>query len=299
MTPLFRAFGLRISSDLDLPELASNDDGGSPADVSVRFGEAAPPPGAVKNEDGHEVAPRAARLAFPDVGAFLVSDGREVIVDPEAGVDERTVRLSLLGPVFAVLLHQRGFLVLHASAVAIGERAVAFLGESEWGKSTTAAAFFVAGRPFVADDVAAVSFEGDRAFVTPAFPQSRLWPESVTALGLDPSSLPLVHPAMEKRSLRTDARFRDEPLPLERIYLLAPGEELRVEPVDGHDAFVELVRHSYAASILRESGAQAQHFVQCTKLARIIGFRRLVTPNSLAGVGDIVTEVERDLASAG
>src|SRR2546421_132869 len=70
------------------------------------------------------------------VGAFLVRGGREIVVDPAPGVEARVLRLSILGPAFGLLLHQRGRFVLHASAVASGGGVLAFAGGSGWGKST-------------------------------------------------------------------------------------------------------------------------------------------------------------------
>src|SRR5882724_4639290 len=67
-------------------------------------------------------------LSCAEVGTFLVRDGVEILVDAVPGVPDGIVRLYLLGPVFAALLRQRGLLVLHASAVAIGGEAVGFLG---------------------------------------------------------------------------------------------------------------------------------------------------------------------------
>jgi hypothetical protein len=98
-----------------------------------------------------------------------------MIVEPLPHVDEHVLRLYLLGPALGVLLQQRGLLVLHASAVAIGERVVAFVGESGWGKSTTAAALERRGHTVVADDVCALHLRGSEdPLVFPAIPRLKL-----------------------------------------------------------------------------------------------------------------------------
>ncbi len=79
-------------------------------------------------------------LHWHSVATFLVREGRLVTVDPAPGIDQGTLRIFLLGPVLAALLRQRGYLVLHASAVAYSGGAAAFLGLSGRGKSTLAAA---------------------------------------------------------------------------------------------------------------------------------------------------------------
>ena len=77
--------------------------------------------------------------------------GEEVIV--QIGYVEPPLRTFLLGPALAVLLHQRGRLVLHAGAVAVNGRVAAFLGGPSWGKSTTTAALDRRGHGIMADDV--------------------------------------------------------------------------------------------------------------------------------------------------
>ena len=69
-----------------------------------------------------------------------------------------------------MLLQQRGYLVLHASAVAAGGTAVAFLGHAGWGKSTTAAALYAQGYGLVTDDVLAVEMSSGRLMVPPGEP---------------------------------------------------------------------------------------------------------------------------------
>src|SRR2546426_9378375 len=51
---------------------------------------------------------------------------------PRSTLFPYTTLFRSLGPVLAVLLHQRGRLVLHASGVALDGCAVAFLGGSGW-----------------------------------------------------------------------------------------------------------------------------------------------------------------------
>src|SRR5262249_58644811 len=116
------------------------------------------------------------RLWWPDVATFRVWGGGGIDVEQVSGVEEPVLRLFLLGPALAVLLPQRGRLVLHASAVGIGEGAVCFLGGPGRGKSTIAAALHARGHGLVADDVTVVQLEGDRPITFPRAPQLKLWP---------------------------------------------------------------------------------------------------------------------------
>src|SRR5207237_1442435 len=149
--------GLDICSILPLPELLP---GNGCADARVRLGkvDGLPPEARARKVYARADAGNA-YLFWQGVGAFQITHGREITVEPAPGVEARALRLFLLGPALALLLSQRGLLVLHASAVAVEGRAIAFLGESGQGKSTTAAAFLAHGHTVVADDVLAVRID--------------------------------------------------------------------------------------------------------------------------------------------
>jgi hypothetical protein len=142
-----------------------------------------------------------ARLYWPDVGAVLLRHGREITLDPRLEWALDLLRLYLPRPVLALLLHQRGLLVLHASAVSLDGGVVAFLGHSGRGKSTTAATLHARGCAVVADDVVAVDLgaSGGPAALPGLF-QLKLWPDAVTALGESPEDLPRIHASEEKRA---------------------------------------------------------------------------------------------------
>jgi hypothetical protein len=100
------------------------------------------------------------RVWAPRHGCYLVTpDGRRVIAAPPAGPAWRWERLVLAQvlPLAAVL---RGMDVLHASAVALGGRAVAFMGRSAAGKTTLAGRIVAHGARLVTDDVLAVDHSG-------------------------------------------------------------------------------------------------------------------------------------------
>ena len=64
--------------------------------------------------------------------------------------------MRLLGPVIAYWLERAALPVLHASAVAVGGEAAAFLAGSTGGKSSLAAALVAAGCPLLSDDLVAI-----------------------------------------------------------------------------------------------------------------------------------------------
>lgn len=288
----YTAYGLGIRSELALPELVAEE---RPAEVTVRLGTVEPlptegsKPYSCLRPSSHET-----RLHWQDAGRFLIRGGQEVVVEPVSGVEERVLRLYVLGPSLAILLHQRGRLVLHASAVEVDGGAVAFLGGAGWGKSTTAAALNARGYALVADDVIAIGPDGNgRPTLYSGFPQIKLWPEVAATLGVEPEEMALLHPKLEKRAHRSIRKFSTQPLPLKRLYVLEDGESLEVEPLKPQDALVELVRHSWCARVLREQETE-EHFLQCVNLVKTIPVRRLTKPRSLPKLSELVRFVVDD-----
>ena len=292
------AYGLGIRSALPLPELTV---GEAAQDVVLRLGKVDRLPSDLDDEGGGlwATADEACRY-LAGVGAFLVRGGREIVVDPAPGVEARVLRLSILGPAFGLLLHQRGRFVLHASAVASGGGVLAFAGGSGWGKSTLAAALHARGCPIVADDLTAIDMDTGCPTVFPGFPQLKLWPEAVVSLGETPETMPRLHPRFDKRARRAVRGFSHSLLPLRRIYLLTAGPAPRIETLRPYEALIGLVPHWYGFRfgdrLLPSGEASASQFRRCALLANGVTVRRLIRPRHLPGLGALLDLVEDDCA---
>jgi energy-coupling factor transporter ATP-binding protein EcfA2 len=227
-----------------------------------------------------------------------VRGGREIVSDAIPGADERALRMAIVGPLLGVILAQRGRFVLHASTVAIDGGAVAFAGPSGRGKSTLAAALTRAGHPLIVDDMTVIDASGGIPCVQPGFPRVKLWPDSAEALAEDVGALPLVHPERSKRSLRVAEAFHAAALPLVRCYLLEDGESEASSEIGGSDCILSLVRLTYQASWMHESGASGTNLLQCAALARSGVVRRLVRRRSFDALPDVIRFIESDVRAA-
>lgn len=290
----YTAYGLSIRSVLRLPELPRGGDGG---DLEIRLGRIDGKPTTIDEAGfGFSSGVRQACHVVEGVGAFQVSDGIEIVVDPEDGVPEELLRLSLLGPGLALALHQRGLFVLHASSIGIGTEGVTFVGGFASGKSTMAAAFQRLGHAVLSDDVTAVDVQLEEPAVVPSFPQLKLWPDAVSVLGLSVDELPKVHPDHPKRALRFSEGFAATPLPLRRIYVLAVGEDVSLEPLTPIRRFEEIMRHWYANRFGPELLASIdlrQHVLHAGQIARTVPVRRLIRPASLKHDPQLPGSIER------
>jgi hypothetical protein len=197
-------------------------------------------------------------LFYGDGVRFAVERrGQEVWADWPEDYTLEDACTYLIGPVMGLVLRLRGTVCLHASAVAIGDRAVALVGLPGVGKSTTAAAFACSGFPVLSDDVVALVDKGAQFLVQPGYPRVNLWPDSVRRLFGSEKALPRITPTWDKRYLplgQSGHLFASNPLPLGAIYILDSRDEALtatvLEEVSGEEAFMALVANTYVNYLL-------------------------------------------------
>lgn len=266
----YSVFGLVVASEIPLVELHPAP-AGSTADAVIRLGSVTAP----EAVPGYSPAGDATLLTVPHVGRYLISAGREIVVDPAPGSSERNVRLFLLGSAFGALLHQRGLLPLHANAIEIDGRAFAFSGHSGAGKSTMAAWFHDRGHRILSDDVCVIGFDRESgALAYPGIPRLRLWREALEASGRETGDFHRSFDDLDKWDVPTGREAQLEPLPLAGIYLLRKAEEDAAEPevtrLSGVDAVDTLVSNTYRGGYLRTIGRTGEHLAACLEVARAV-----------------------------
>ena len=265
----YRLFGLNLRSEMDLAGLAAQVETGT-ADVEIGFGSVP-----ASDHVGYRATEDGTLLAVAKVGRYLIADGRRIVIDPAPGASERNLRLFLLGSAIGALLHQRGLLPLHANAIDVGGRAVAFSGHSGAGKSTIAAWFHDQGHTILADDVCVIGFdEAGRALAYPGIPRLRLWREALEASGRDAEAYARSFDDTDKYDVPTLKEAGPEPLPLAAIYLLRKAEDSAddagIERLKGVDAVEMLVSNTYRGGYLSMIGRTSEHLSACVRVARAV-----------------------------
>ena len=220
MTGDYILCGLRVRSTLAMPELFPWRGDDRQPDVEISFEpieEPAEAPIFIRTfsklwADGTYI------LELDNVGRFFVGSGRVIKVNPAPGAQESELRLFTLGTCLGILCHQRGLYPLHASSVNIDGGAVLFAGDSGKGKSTIAAALGARGHTLLADDISVV--DASVPHLLPAYPQRKLSPDSLEALGLQHDGLELIRPGTVKLRVPTRGSFDPSPIPLSAIFIL-------------------------------------------------------------------------------
>jgi hypothetical protein len=226
-------------------------------------------------------------FCYADGARFAVHrNGDEILGDWPDEYSLEDAATYLVGPIMGFVLRLRGTIPLHASGIAVNDRAIALLGAPGAGKSTTAAAFAGQGYRILAEDVVALQEKDGSFWVLPGYPRVNLWPSSVEALFGSPDALPVVTPAWGKHFLNLDGEerqlFQQEPLPLCAIYFLgarAPGEQSpSIEMMDLPSALTTLVANTYVNYIL-DTEMRRQEFEVLGRMVSMLPVR-VVRPST-------------------
>ena len=300
-TASYRAYGLIWQIPLTCPEwrpaLVN-----SPPDVVVRYGTVPPaPPSALAAGPLRQVTPEAARFGLPDVARLLVRGGNDILIDRREGVDDERVRLLLLGTGTALLLHQRGLLPLHASAILTPAGAVLFTGHSGAGKSTLLNEFLRRGYPMLAEDLAAVRWDAAGvAWVEPGVQVTKLWADSAAALGQPTAGLARVRPELEKFVVPVGgAALVDTAAPLAALYVLSAHNELTILLEERRDAgkLNALIDHTRQKLVVKRMGLHGAHFQRAAAVANQARIVYVQRPEGVFRLAELADAVAADFST--
>ncbi len=296
----YLAYGLKIDSELELPELGDSCEPEGEADLTIRLGNVARygTEGGGERDDMRWNDPQTFWLHADAVAHYLVSNGREITVMIETGADASSVRVYLLGSACGALLVQRGFLVLHGNAIRVGDACLVCVGDSGAGKSTLAAGFLRNGFQVLADDVVAVDIEGH---AIPGFPRIKLWQDAADHLGFSTEGRIRVFPDMDKYNLPIAPFDHAARLPIRWVYHLTSGDvdEICIEPVTGQRRFGLLRDNTYRNEYLDGPDMLGGHLKQCGRLAGQIHLSKVVRPISGFSLDSLIESLLNDVASIG
>lgn len=300
----YHVFGLHLASELELPELSP----AAPlAAADCRIAVAAvekPAAGEAPSASWLHPAPGVYQIDMPDA-RFRIEHGRRIVVDPLPSKAPGDVRLWLLGTALAVLLHQRGHLPLHASAVLIDGEVHAFCGASGAGKSTLAMALGRRGIEVLTDDVGVVMPEGNGRWLFHAgVPRVKLWRESLEHFGIAHQGLIRDQTRSDKYHLQLPAAHGPDALPAHpvgRIHILDRSEDgaSRIETLRGHAAIEQIRRNVYRQRTAHRLGRSAALLGLCGRLVGDVPVCRFIRPWQLESLEEALEVLLGGLPEAG
>ncbi|MBJ8008151.1 aldolase [Bacillus cereus] len=282
---LYKAFGLKIVSEIPLPELSQLNEKKEMADIQIEITDLSERWGKYSEEKQKTIVVEDDVVMFhvPQTAIFSVQAGEKIIFSPMPGAEENKIRLYILGTCMGALLMQRKVLPLHGSVIAIDGKAYALIGDSGAGKSTLASAFLSKGYQLLSDDIVAVSLLcKNTPIVHPSYPQQKLWQESLDEFGMEKEQFSPLFERETKYAVPVNSQFFPKPLALAGVIELvkSQGEDIEMTRIEGLARLYKLYRHTFRSSLISKLGLMEWHFETSSNIVSGMEMFQLRRPDS-------------------
>lgn len=307
----YRLYGLCVRSQWWLPYFECAESGppavelfeGPPLLFEKAVREAAGQPNGAKWFQHTCLRDGSSYLRWSELFEFLVStDGCRIAGRPLTDVSFEAFHTYLLGVVLSFSLLKRGLDPLHATAVVVDGRAVGFLGDTGYGKSSLGGAFIQIGYPALTDDLLVLREGNQGFFAYSGPPRIKLFPEvaenllgeQVTRIPMNPLTRKLVIPLDRHQS-------HQAPVPLKTLYVLtrpsagAQSERVRLRRLPQRSAFLALLKNAFNTDIIESERLRRQFFL-CIRIASTVPMKLLSYPRSLASLPLVREAILSDLS---
>jgi len=304
---VYYLYGLRLRSEWPLPYSRT------PAAVlaEVRLNRAGSPDFAdaveevrAETEDrcsrGVSLADGTTYLRWPDRFEFLISaDGRTIGARPFHRSSDETFHTYLLGQALSFALVKQGLDPLHATVVLVDGVAVAFLGDSGFGKSSLSAAFLQAGHRLLTDDLLVLSEEGAGFIGHPGPPRIKLFPEMARSVLKSHATGTAISSASRKVLIPLDGRqMMASAAALRALYVLSRPQvdrtHVNIRRLTKRRACLELLRNTFNTSVV-DSGRLARQFALATRVATTVPVKLIAYPRKIRTLPAVREAILADL----
>lgn len=293
---IYKAFGFNVISAIPLPELPRFSNKAEEIDIVIELSDLTNLWNELAEEQNRHFVVKENIVMFqiPKTATYCIQDGNKIIVSPMNGSDENHVRLYVLGTCMGALLLQRKILPLHGSAIAINGKAYAIVGDSGAGKSTLASAFLNKGYQLLSDDVIPVSLSSNNIpIVTPAYPQQKLWQESLHAFGMETKEYRPIFDREMKFAIPVTSQFASKPHPLAGVFELVKSDtnEIKISPILNLERLHALFYHTYRNFLIARLGLMEWHFHLTASIANQIQVYQIQRPIDRFTANDLTSMI--------
>lgn len=291
----YSVYGLNICSKMDNTDKIANTSTEKEIsyDVTIRFGKVNLPNDLVN--ENFKATKDCIYIFEKDKAKVKIYKGQEIIIEPANSVDKKNFLPHNLGIPLALLLHQRGLLVLHGSAIETNDGVVGFLGHSGEGKSTTTFALYEKGFNFFTDEFIVIKLNNSGVpTVFPGFPMLKLSKDLISYFKKDLNLFNLIsEPHSDKYIYKLDQKFNNSSLPLKEIYIIKKGKKTSINELNQHDAFMSLIEHNYCIGM--NNYYDADIFSTSAKLMKNIEIKTLEIYPSFEKLTEIVKIIQNEI----
>lgn len=247
-TGLQGVYGLNMLSPFALPGAGAATS--LTVDLTIAEGPAVLPDTAIPRGPYRQLGGQI-ELTIPDAGRFLLAAPGRLEVAPKPGVDPEVLAAFLVASGLPMLLWQRGGILLHASGIELGGKAIAIAGPSGVGKSTLARALLERGGRLIGDDT--------------------LWLANAEApalaAGLNGGQFLRSGNEIRFNSLPPDRQAKATELRAVVVLSREPAAPVRLGPVEAVQA---LLRQRHRPAIATMQGRDRAGLEHCTRLAATV-----------------------------
>lgn len=280
----YSAFGFKVLSDINLPELQPLTENEIKEYISVETDNL--------TFLWEQLAPETSKFVvkenfvlfkIDDTAIFCIENGCKITVSPINGAEIKKIRLYILGTCMGALLLQRRILPLHGSAIAINGKAYAFIGQSGAGKSTLASVFLKNGFQLLSDDVIPITCSPyNIPHVIPSYPQQKLWKESLDEFGMVANDYSPLFERETKYAIPVKGSFCHEALPLAGVYELVKTttSEINIIPLSNLERLHLLFKHTYRNFLVNRLEIRDWHFKTTAYIAEKTQLYQLQRPGN-------------------
>ena len=309
---LYSLYGLRLKSQMELacPQLQTL---ASQPDVEIveysasDLHQACQHGGTlVEASDSYEVTrlhDESIFLRWPGLFEFLISsDGSRIGWRNLDGTPREAFQEYLLGQVLSFAMLMRGVEPLHATAVVVGRGAVAFLGDSGYGKSSLGASFVRENCSLLTDDVLVLEQCGRDWLAHPGMPRIKLFPEMCGSMFQDCEGTPMNRWTRKTIFALKAQQHQVSAIPLRMLYVLSPpGKQPRkvtLRRMSERKALLSVLENTFNDVLLSPRRLKRQ-FEFAASIAAHVPVKALSYPRTLSALPAVVEAISSDLVHEG
>jgi hypothetical protein len=233
-------------------------------------------------------------VRWAGVGEFLVDDdGYRIACRQHEQCSLESFQVYLLGQALSFALVKQHLEPLHATAVVVGDRAVAFLGDHAFGKSSLAASFLAAGYRLLTDDLLVLQEASGEVVAYPGPPRIKLFPQVARRFLGSTIGERRMNPDTNKLIVPLDDRLSEpRAVPITAIYSLASPRDasratsVTVTTLSPREGFVALLKGAFNRRLVEAPRLERQ-FRLMARLADRLSIKRLGYPRVLGRLDEV------------